>query len=205
MGHVLARRALWVVAALALLLPAPAGAGERGRGFVDAYGGVAGLLESDVPDARFADAVPVVGGRVGVWLGDRIGLAFRTWYFQSDAKLERSTSPSDLAFLGLSLEALARWPLDERWSVYGSLGPAVAVTTLDFQRIVGGQPVEEDARSVAPGVSAGLGVEARVLPFLAVFAETHASLVYPSFHFSDQRLAPRLLNLYGLVGVRVPF
>jgi hypothetical protein len=48
-------------------------------------------------------------------------------------------------------------------------------------------------------------VEARVLPFLAVFAETHASLVYPSFHFSDQRLAPRLLNLYGLVGVRVPF
>jgi hypothetical protein len=110
-----------------------------------------------------------------------------------------------LAFLGVSLEVLGRWRLDRRWTVYGSLGPVMAITTLDLERNVGGRLVEEDARSIAPGASAALGVEARVLPRLRGFAEIQSSIVYPSLQFSDRTLSPRLLNLYGLVGARIPF
>jgi hypothetical protein len=81
--------------------------------------------------------------------------------------------------------------------VYGSLGPVMAINTLDLERNVQGRLIEEDARSIAPGASAALGVEARVLPRLRGFAEIHSSIVYPSFQFSDRTLSPRLLNLYG--------
>lgn len=194
-----------VVLGLVLLATTGAVAAERERGFVDVYGGVTGLFESDVPDATFEDVSPLVGARVGVWLGERWGLSLRTWYFQTDARLRTSTSASDLAFLGVSLEAIARWPLDRRFTVYATLGPAMAVTTLDRQRIVDGRPSEEDSRSVAPGVSGALGVEARLLPRLSAFVETQGSVVYPSFRFTDERFSPRLLNLQGLVGIRVPF
>jgi outer membrane protein with beta-barrel domain len=188
-----------------LLTSGVAVAAEVERGFFDVYGGVMGLFESDVPGSKFADSSPTLGGRIGVWIGDSWGLTLRTWYFQTDAKLATSTSPSDLAFLGVSVEVVARWPLDDRWTVYGSLGPAMAVNTLDAQRSVDGRTIEEDSRSIAPGVSGAVGVEARLLPRLRAFAETQGSLVYPSFRFADRRLSPQLLNAYGLVGLRIPF
>jgi hypothetical protein len=188
---------LWV----ALLLSASAAAAaEPERGFVDLYGGGVRLFESDEPGSNFADSSPTAGLRLGVWLTPTWGLTLRTWYYQSDAKI-RDVEPSDLAFLGLALEAIARWPVGERWAFYASLGPMLAVNTLDLER----NDRVEDARSVAPGVSAGLGVEAQVLAHLRFFTEVQGSLVYPSFHFTDQRLTPRLLNLYGLIGLRVPF
>lgn len=188
-----------------LVVVGVAAAEERERGFLDVYGGVMGMLESDVPEWKFFDSSPVIGGRVGVWIGNNWGVTLRTWYFQTDAK-ERAASPSDLAFLGVSLEVLARWRLDERWTVYGSLGPAMAVNTLDIARnTAAGRATEEDARSVAPGASGAVGIETGVLPHLRMFAETQASLVYPVFHFSDRTMSPRLLTIYGLVGARIPF
>jgi hypothetical protein len=184
-----------------LMWTGAAAAGERERGFVDLYGGIVGLDESDVPDWRFADVTPVVGGRVGVWLADTWALTLRTWYFQSDAKQEQ-ISPSDLAFLGLSLEILARWRLDDRWAVFGSLGPMLAINTLD-REIMPRQ--EEDARSLSPGASASVGVEVRVWNRLRAFIEGQATLVYASFDFRDRPISPRLLTSSGLVGVRVPF
>jgi hypothetical protein len=91
-------------------------ADERERGFFDAYSGGVGLFESDRPDWKFADSSHVIGGRVGVWMNDVWGLSLRTWYFKTDAK-EEMTSPSDLAFLGVSVEILARWRLDDRCRV----------------------------------------------------------------------------------------
>lgn len=188
---------------VALLVSASAAAGaEPERGFVDVYGGIVRLFESDVPQADFADTAATGGLRVGVWLGPRWGLTLRTWYYETDAKIGDS-GPSDLALLGIAVEALARWPLDDRWAVYASLGPMLGVSTLDIEPA--GRKEEEDARSVAPGVSAGLGVEARLLAHLRLFAEVHGSAAYPWFRFSDHRLAPRLLNVYGLFGFRVPF
>jgi hypothetical protein len=146
-----------------------------------------------------------VGARAGVWLGERWALTFRAWYFQTDAKLMSSTSPSALAFLGLSLEVLARWPLQDGWAVYGALGPAMAVATLDIERIMQERKTEEDSRSVAPGLSGAVGVEKRLWPWLSALGEVQGSLVYPYFSFTDRRMTPRLLNLYGLVGARVPF
>lgn len=196
---------LTVIAVVFVLLAAGfAAAEERERGFFDAYTGLVGLFESDRPDWKFADSSSVIGGRVGVWMHASWGLSLRTWYFKTDAK-EEMTSPSDLAFLGVSLELLGRWRLDERWAVYGSLGPAMAITTLDLERNVGGRLIEEDARSIAPGASAALGIEARALPRLRGFAEIQSSIVYPSLQFSDRTMSPRLWNLYGLVGVRIPF
>lgn len=177
-----------------------AAAAEPERGFVDLYGGGGRLFESDEPGANFADHSLTAGVRLGVWLTPAWGLTLRGWYYQSDAKI-RDVEPSDLAFLGLALEASARWPVGERWALYASLGPMLAVTTLDLER--NGQV--EDARSLAPGVSAGLGVETRVHSHLRVFTEVQGSVAYPWFRFTDERLAPRLLNLYGLVGLRVPF
>jgi hypothetical protein len=82
------------------------------RGFVDVYVGVTRLFESDVPTWTFADDARAVGGaRFGVWLGPNWGLTLRTWYHETDAKEEGGLSPSDLAFLGVSLELLGRWPL----------------------------------------------------------------------------------------------
>src|SRR5687767_11795744 len=69
----------------------------------------------------------------------------------TDAKLAKSTSESDLLLLGLSVEVVARWPIDDRGTVYASLGPAMAIGTLDTQRIIQAQPVEEDDRSISPG------------------------------------------------------
>jgi hypothetical protein len=194
-----------IALAFVLLTTGVAVAADGEHGFFDLYGGVLNLFESDVPGSKFADSSATIGGRIGVWLGDNWGLTLRTWYFQTDVKLLRSTSPSDLAFLGVSLEVVGRWSLDDRWAVYGSLGPAMAVNTLDIQHIVQGQRIEEDSRSVAPGVSGAVGVEARLLRRLSAFAETQGSLVYPSFRFADQRLSPSLLNIYGLVGLRIPF
>ena len=57
-------------------------------------------------------------------LGQNWGLTLRTWYFQTDAKEEGDLSGSDLSFVGVALELLARWPVSERWALYGSLGPA---------------------------------------------------------------------------------
>ena len=183
--------------------PCPASAQDRERGFVDLYLGGTHLSESDVPTWTFNDAVPVGGARFGFWLGQNWGLTFRAWHFQTDAKEDGSLSPSDLAFLGLSLELLGRWPLNDRWAVYGSLGPAVAVTTLD--RIDSATAKEEDARSVAVGASGAAGVEYSIVKWMRGFAEVQTSLVYPAFEFSDRTITPRLLNIYGLVGVRFAF
>jgi hypothetical protein len=178
-------------------------AAEHERGFVDVYLGVTRLLESDVPQWSFADTRGLAGARFGFWLGENWGLTFRTWYFQSDAT-QPGVSPSDLAFLGLSLELIARWPLGKHWFVYGSLGPAVAVTTLDVQ-LDPATRKEDDARSLALGVSGGLGVEFRLFKHLGAFAELQSSLVYPSFDLPDRTISPSLLNLYGLAGIRVVF
>ena len=40
---------------------------------------------------------------------------------------------------------------------------------------------------------------------LRAFAEVQSSLMYSSFEFSDRTVTPRLLNVYGLVGVRFAF
>ena len=192
-----------LIAALFVLLQSHVGdAKERERGFIDVYGGGLYLFESDVPGSTFADDGGTIGGRLGVWVNGNWGVAFRAWYFQTDANVLTRGSPSDLAFLGMSIEVVVRWPIDDRWVVYGSLGPAMAINTLD--RTIPGSG-DEDSRSISPGVSAALGIEARLLRHLSAFAETQGSLVYPSFRFSDRRLAPELLNVYGLVGLRIPF
>ncbi len=190
---------------LALLTVTPAMAEERERGFVDLYGGGLRLVESDVPDWQFRDTVGTAGARIGVWLAEPWGLTFRTWYFQSDAREEPSGLPSDLAFLGLSLELLARWRLGDRWTFYGSLGPALAVTTLDRAQLVDGAVRDEDDRSLAPGATGSLGIEARLVGPLRAFVEGQASVVYPEFEFRDRTLTPVLVNLYGLAGVRLAF
>ena len=87
-------------------------------------------------------------------------------------------------------------------SLYGSLGPAAAVTTLDLALP---EASEEDARSIAPGASASAGAEARLAGPLRAFAEAHLSLVYPRFEFSDRTITPQLLNMYGLIGIRFAF
>jgi hypothetical protein len=196
----------WIsVVVLLLLLPAGAAAAEkRERGFVDLYLGVTRLFESDVsseqdhtiPGWDFDDTAPVGGVRVGVWFHENWALTFRTWYQQTDAKEERS-SPSDLGYLGLALEVLARWPFTERWAVYGTLGPMLAVTTLDL--------VGDDDRSVAPGASSAVGLEFTFLRYLRGFAEAQFSLVYPEFDLGGRHITPRLFNTYGVLGVRVPF
>ena len=176
---------------------------DQGHGFADLYFGGTHLFKSDVPTWEFNDTEPVVGGRVGFWLGQHWGLTFRAWCFQTDAKEEGSLSGSDLSFVGMALELLARWPLSDRWALYGSLGPAFAVTTLDRQI----DPVrgKEDARSVAVGASTSVGVEYGIVKELRGFAEVQSSLMYPSFEFSDRTISPRLLNVYGLVGIRFAF
>lgn len=178
-----------------------AAAEGRERGFVDLYGGVVGLDESDTPHWRFADVTSTVGARAGVWLADTWALTLRTWYFQTDAKQEQS-SPSDLAFLGLSLEILARWRLDDRWAVYGSLGPMLAINTLDVETRPGH---EEDARSLSPGASASVGVEIRMWKGLRGFVEGQVTVAFPEFEFRDGPISPRLLTSNGLVGIRLPF
>jgi hypothetical protein len=141
---------------------------------------------------------------MGFWIGKNWGLTFRTWYFQTDANLQSSTSPSDLAFLGLSLELIGRWPLTEHWAMYGTLGPMVAVTTLDRQRDPSTR-VEDDVRSVAPGGSASLGTEFRVFKRMRVFAEVQSTVAYAQFDFPERTSSPRLLLLYGLTGLRLGF
>lgn len=188
-----------------MLTAGSAVAQERERGFVDLYYGMTKLFESDVSNWKFEDERGVAGLRAGMWINDTntMALTLRTWYFQTDAKEQRS-GPSDLAFLGVSLELLMRWKLSDRWAIYGTLGPAMAVTTLDVAPALRG--IEDDARSVAPGASSSVGVEVRVLSSLRAFAEMQGSLVYPAFEFFDDRtVSPRLMNLYGLVGLRMPF
>jgi hypothetical protein len=193
----------WTVAVLLVVVCTGVAAAEtRERGFIDLYGGAVRLWESDVPDWKFEDLTPSVGARAGIWLGDHWALTLRTWYYQTDAKQE-VTSPSDLAFLGISLELLARWRLDERWAVYGTLGPMLAITTLDLQSP--GTRTEDDARSLAPGASGSVGIEVSVWRGLRGFAEAQLSIVYPQFTFQDRSITPRLVNTNGLVGVRVPF
>jgi hypothetical protein len=177
---------------------------DRERGFADLYFGGTHLFKSDVPTWEFNDTESVVGGRVGFWLGQHWGLTFRAWYFQTDAKEEGSLSGSDLSFVGMALELLARWPVSDRWALYGSLGPAFAVTRLDRQ-IDPAVRNKEDARSVAVGASGSVGVEYGIVKELRGFAEVQSSLMYPSFEFSDRTITPRLLNVYGLVGVRFAF
>jgi hypothetical protein len=179
--------------------PSEAAGEEPEQAFFDLYGGFLHLFESDVPGWKLEDDSPTVGGRVGVWIGKNWGLTFRTWYFQTDAKLDNA-SPSDLAFLGLSLEFIGRWSLTEQWALYGTLGPMVAVTSLDLQR-----DHENDSRSVAPGGSLSIGTEIRVFKRLRVFAEVQGSLVYPEFDFPGRRSSPRLLTVYGLTGLRLGF
>ena len=179
--------------------PSEAAAEEREQGFFDLYGGFLHLFESDVRGWKLEDNSATVGGRVGIWIGKNWGLTFRTWYFQTDAKLDNA-SPSDLAFLGLSLELIGRWSLTEQWALYGTLGPMVAVTSLDLQR-----DHEDDSRSLAPGGSLSIGTEIRVFKRLRVFAEVQGSLVYPEFDFPGRRSSPRLLTVYGLTGLRLGF
>jgi hypothetical protein len=192
--------------ALALLAAAVvvsgAQAAEPERFFIDLYGGVARVEDSDVPDWYFADTVGTVGARAGWWIGTDWGVALRTWFFQSDAKQESLTA-SDLALLGFSVEAMARWRFHDRLAVYGSLGPVLAVATLDVKESPT-QP-EDDDRSLAPGLSAAVGFEVKLFERLRLFAETQMSLIYAEFEFPNRSITPRLLNFYGLFGVRIPF
>jgi hypothetical protein len=192
-----------VVAAGAPMWPTRAAAERPEQVFFDVYGGFLHLFESDVTDWKLEDDRATIGGRVGVWIDRSWGLTFRTWYFQTDAKLD-NVSPSDLAFLGLSLELIGRWSVTDRWALYGTLGPMVAVTTLDRQR----DPVsriEDDSRSVAPGASLSIGTEIRVFKRLRAFAEVQGSLVYPEFDFPDRTTTPQLLTIYGVTGLRLGF
>ena len=182
-----------------------AAAEERERGFADVYYGMTKLFESDVSNWTFEDERGVTGLRAGLWLNDAstLALTLRTWYVQTDAKEQRS-GPSDLAFLGVSLELLMRWKLSDRWALYGTVGPMMAVTTLDMAPVLRGR--EDDSRSVAPGASTSVGVEVRVFSNVRAFAEMQGSLVYPDFEFfHDTTVSPRLTNLYGLFGLRMPF
>ena len=79
----------------------------------------------------------------------------------------------------------------------------MAITTLDLQR--SDSRIEDDARSIAPGVSAGGGVEAHLVGRLSAFSEVHSSLFYPSFDFPGRTISPRLLSVNGLIGIRVGF
>jgi Outer membrane protein beta-barrel domain len=206
-------RRTWIGLSVALLWagvsvplwPVVSAAQDVERGFVDLYVGITKLFESDVPTWKFADDARAIGGaRFGVWLGQNWGVTLRAWYLETDANEKDGLSPSDLAFLGVSLELLARRPLADRWALYGSLGPALAVTTLDRQ-IDPATGKEDDARSVAPGASAAVGIEFRILKKLRAFGEVQGSLVYPSFEFRDQTITPRLIHLNGLAGIRLAF
>jgi hypothetical protein len=195
---------LWAGLSVALW-PVASTAQDVERGFVDLYVGVTRAFESDVPTWKFADDTRAVGGaRFGVWLGQNWGLTLRAWYLQTDAKENDGLSPSDLAFLGISLELLGRWSLADRWALYGSLGPALVVNTLDRQ-LDPATGKEDDARSVAAGASGSVGIEFRILKRLRAFGEVQSSLVYPSFEFRDQTITPRLFHLNGLVGIRLAF
>jgi hypothetical protein len=192
-----------LVVAVVLLGATIAVADEPKTGFFDLYGGLISLPESDIPDWKFAsDVRATVGARTGMWLNEHWAVTLRGWHFQTDAK-QRESSPSDLAFLGVSLELLGRWQLDRRWAVYGSLGPAMAITTLDLQRADG--HTEDDARSIAPGLSFGAGVEAHLVGRFSAFTEIHGALVYPSFRFPNGTISPRLLPVEAVVGVRLGF
>jgi hypothetical protein len=187
--------------AVVVLWSGVAAAEERERGFIDLYGGLARVLESDAPGWQFSDLTNMVGVRAGVWIGPNWGLALRLWYQESDAK-QFQIPASDLATLAGSLEVHARWRFDERWAVYASFGPALAVTTLDIELV---PRLEDDARSVAAGMSGGVGLEARIWKRLRAFVEFQTSVLYPSFEFRDRTVTPRILTLHGLVGVRMPF
>ena len=171
----------------------PVHAGEQG--FVDLYGGVAGLPESDVPGFRYADLTEVVGARVGLWLGPSWALTFRGWYHQTDVLDERGPEP-DLAVLGGSLELMARWDARLAW-VKASLGPALAVMTLDRG--------DQDARALAPGLSGGLGLERPLWGPVRAFVEYHGAMLYPCFHYPDRTLTPRIWTHAGVGGLRVGF
>jgi hypothetical protein len=192
-----------VVAAGAPMRPARAAAERPEQVFFDVYGGFLHMFESDVPGWKLEDDSAAVGGRVGVWIDRNWGLTFRTWYFQTDAKLD-NVSPSDLAFLGLSLELIGRWSVSERWALYGTLGPMVAVTTVDRQRDAVPR-IEDDSRSVAPGGSLSIGTEIRVFKRLRAFAEVQGTLAYAEFDFPGRTGSPRLLTVYGLTGLRLGF
>ena len=188
-----------VTLVIVMLTAGTAVAQERERGFVDLYGGGTQLFESDVPGWKFTDSQFTAGLRGGMWINDNVALTLRTWYFKTDLE-DQLSSPGDLAFVGVSLELLMRWKLSDRWALYATLGPMMAVTTLDLDRAV-----KEDASSLAPGASSAVGVEVRVLSSLRAFAEMQGSLVYPAFELSDRTVTPRLMNMYGLVGLRMPF
>jgi hypothetical protein len=194
--------AFTLVALLFSVSIGPAAAADRG--FFDVYGGALHMLESDVPDWRFEASSTTAGARVGIHLAPSWALTFRSWYFDSDAK-QRGTSPSDLGFLGLSFELLAKWRLDDRWALYATLGPMVAITTLDLEERIGDLKREQDAHSVSPGASAGIGLDAHVYGPLRAFAESHFTFVKPGFSFPGRDISPELLTLYGLLGVRVGF
>jgi hypothetical protein len=66
-----------------------AAAEEAERGFADLYAGVVHLFESDVPGWKLEDTVGSIGARMGFWIGKNWGLTFRTWYFQTDANLQK--------------------------------------------------------------------------------------------------------------------
>jgi hypothetical protein len=202
-GKLVVQTARCVVVMFAVaLMSNVAMADEHRNGFFDLYGGLTGLLESDVPGWTFEDLTPTVGARAGIRVNNTWGVAVRTWYFQADVK-ERDSSPSDLAVLGISLELLGRWQLDRRWAIYSSLGPAMGVATLDFARA--NRRSADDARSLAPGVSAAVGIEVHLVGRVSAFSEAHGSLFYPSFHFADQTISPRLLSFSGVLGVRIGF
>ena len=145
-------RIVLIVALVSVGFVSVAFAQDQGHGFADLYFGGTHLFKSDVPTWEFNDTEPVGGARVGFWLGRNWGLTLRGWYYQTDAKEEGGLSTGNLDFIGVALELLARWPLSDRWALYGTLGPALAVATLDRQidPTVRGK---EDARSVAAGVS----------------------------------------------------
>jgi hypothetical protein len=103
----------------------------------------------------------------------------------------------------VALELLARWPVRDRWALYGSLGPALAVTALDRQ-IDPTMRKKEEAHCVAVGAS-GSGGEYGIVKQRRAFAEVQSSLMYSSFEFSGRTITPRLLNVGGLVGVRFAF
>jgi hypothetical protein len=82
--------------------------------------------------------------------------------------------------------------------------PAFAVTALDRQ-IDPTMRKKEDAHNVAVGASGSAGVEYGIVKQLRAFAEVQSNLMYSSFEFSDRTITSRLLNVYGLVGVRFAF
>jgi hypothetical protein len=188
------RRPSRVLVALGIVLLSAASTHAE-QGFLDVFVGGVRLFESDIPDGIFSDAVTGVGARAGVWLGRHWGLALRGWYQTTDVRIERH-QPSDLAVVGLALEVFARWPLTSALSLYGAFGPALLIATLDLD--------QEDARSLAPGVTVALGIE-RALGPVRLFIESQLVLAYPSFEYRDRTITPQLFEYLGVVGLRVPF